>query len=418
MDIFVFITDLVGKKVRHADGRVAGRLADCVTEGRDQYPRVTSFVARRRGRRLLRVPWGNVTRMDRDGVWLDGAGLPLAPFERAAGEILLVGDVLDKQVVDVHGAKVERVNDIHLLNTERDLRVVHADVGFRGFLRRVGALRLFDAVTSWLFSYTIKEAFIPWRFVQPLTEHVALSPIQLNIAQTRLATLHPADLADIIEELPQPERAAFFKSLDVETAAETLGEMEDEELQVDLLETVGPERAGDIIEEMDPDEAADVLQEFDEGQAEELIEGMEGERAEDLRELMAHDEGTAGAIMTTEYLAVKPTATVASALRALKNVVADVETYNYIHVVDAGGVLEGIFSLREALVTKRATPVKDVMSPRVVTVRDDDRLARVAEAFGKYGFATLPVVDDEGKMRGVITLHDAVAAIYPDFVKD
>ena len=419
MDIFVFLTDLIGKKVLRADGAAVGRVADCAAEARDAYPRVGCFVCRRRGaRKGWRVPWEDVARLERDAITLAPNAGALEVFERRPGEVLLVADLLDKQIVDVGGVKIERVNDIHLLNTERDLRVIHADVGFRGFLRRLGFARAFDGVTNWLFSYAIKDQFITWRFVQPLTEHVALSPIQLNVAQTKLGLLHPADLADIIEELPLPERTAVFKALDVETAAETLEEVEDAELAVDLLESVGEERAGDIIEEMNHDEAADVLQGFDETQAEKLIDDMEDERAEDLRELMAHDEGTAGAIMTTEYLAVKPAATVATALRALRAVVEDVEAYNYIHVVDADGVLKGVFSLREALVSRRKTPVADIMIARVVAVRPDDRLDHVTEVFGKYGFVTVPVVDDDGVMRGVITLRDAVAAMYPDFAKD
>jgi magnesium transporter len=332
--------------------------------------------------------------------------------------VLLVADLLDKQVVDVNGAKVERVNDVHLLNTERDLRVVHADTGVRGVLRRLGFLRLFDAVTSWLFDYKVRERFVNWRFVQPVGERFAEANVHLTVAGRRLSALHAADLADIIEDLPQPERTAVFAALDDEKAAEILEEVDEPELAVDLLEAVGEERAGDIIEEMDPDEAADVLAELDEGQAEELIGAMEdAELAEDLRELLAHEEGTAGAIMTTELLAVHRDDTVADVFKRIK-ADEDVEAYNYIYVVEEDETLVGVFTLRDALLAKRNKAAGALMHERVVAARTEDRPDRIFELFGKYGFAALPVVDGRNKLRGVITLYDAVAAKYPEFEKE
>lgn len=418
MEIFIFLTAIMGKRVYDAAGSSVGKLVDCAADSREPYPRITCFVVKKGRRRRVRVSWDDVAKLEKKGIYLrPGANLG-EPFQRLPGEVLLVEDLLDKQVVDVHGAKVERVNDIHLLNTEKDLRVVHADVGFRGLLRRLGFLGVFDAVTRWLFSYTVKERFITWRYVQPLGEHLTLSPLQLKIAQQRLATLHPADLADIIEELPQPDRAAVFKALDVETAAETLEEVEDAELAVDLLEVVGEERAGDIIEEMDPDEAADVLQEFDEEQAEKIIEDMEKERAADLRELLSQDEGTAGAIMTTECLTAKMGDRAGDVVAAFLQGEEDAEYFNYVYVVDDDDRLVGVLSLRQLLRADPGAKIATLMESRVVTVRTDDKLREVAEVFGKYGFVTVPVVDGDGRLRGMITLRDAVAAMFPDFVKD
>ena len=420
MDVFIFMTDIIGKALRASDGRRLGDIVDCAADGREQYPRVGYFVCRRRRPRLrVRVPWEAIGRMERDGVFLrEGETGPFDPFERRPGEVLLAADLWDKQVVDMNGAKVERVNDVHLLNTDRDLRVIHADVGVRGILRRLNVLRPFDAVTAWLFDYTVKERFVNWRYVQPLGGQLVGSPLQLNVAGQRLSRLHPADLADIIEELPQPERAAVFAAFDDEKAAEILEEVDEPELAVDLLETVGEERAGDIIEEMDPDEAADVLAELDETQAQKLIGAMEDEElADDLRELLDHEEGTAGSIMTTEYVAVKPGETVAAAFKQIKES-EDVEAYNYVYVVNDDDVLMGVFSLRDALLAKRTTPAAGLASERVVAAKLGDRPERVFELFGKYGFATLPVVDGDGRLKGVVTLYDAVAAMYPDFEKE
>ncbi len=419
MDVFIFLTDIIGRVLRASDGRRLGKVVDSVAVG-DQYPRVAYFVCKpRRGRREARVSWEAVERMEREGIFLrEGDEESFEAFERRPGEVLLVGDLWDKQVVDINGAKVERVNDIHLLNTERDLRVIHVDVGVRGILRRLNLLGPFDAVTAWLFDYTVKERFVNWRYVQPLGEPLVVSPLHLNVAGQRLSRLHPADLADIIEELPQPERAAVFAAFDDEVAAEILEEVDEPELAVDLLETVGEERAGDIIEEMDPDEAADVLAEIDETQAQKLIGAMEDEElADDLRELLHHEEGTAGSIMTTEYVAVKPNEKVAAVFKRIKES-EDVEAYYYVYVVNDDDVLIGVFSLRDALVAKRTASAAELASERVVAAKIDDQPERVFELFGKYGFATLPVVDEEGKLKGVVTLYDAVAAMHPDFEKE
>jgi magnesium transporter len=419
VDVFIFLTDIMGGALCAADGRKVGRVADFAAAAAEPYPRVGFFVGRMRGKGdTVRVPWEAIGRLERRRVYLRDGAADFESFERKPGEVLLVADLLDKQVVDVNGAKVERVNDIHLLNTERDLRVVHADTGVRGVLRRLGFLRLFDAVTMWLFDYKVKERFVNWRFVQPVGERFAEANVHLTVAGQRLGSLHPADLADIIEDLPQPERTAVFAALDDDIAAEILEEVDEPELAVDLLEAVGEERAGDIIEEMDPDEAADVLAELDEAQAAELIGAMEDEElADDLRELLAHEEGTAGALMTTELLAVKRDDTVADVFRRIK-ADEDVEAYNYIYVVEDDERLVGVFTLRDALLAKRNAAAAALMDERVVAANVDDRPDRIFELFGKYGFAALPVVDDAGKLRGVITLYDAVAAKYPDFEKE
>jgi magnesium transporter len=419
VDVFIFLTDIMGAALCAADGRKVGRVVDFAAAAAEPYPRVGCFVVRLHGEKgATRVPWEAIGRLERRRVYLRDGDADFERFERAPGEVLLVADLLDKQVVDVNGAKVERVNDIHLLNTERDLRIVHADTGVRGVLRRLGFLNLFDAVTTWLFDYKVKERFVNWRFVQPVGERFAEANVHLTVASQRLRALHPADLADIIEDLPQPERTTVFAALDDEVAAEILEEVDEPELAVDLLEAVGEERAGDIIEEMDPDEAADVLAELDESQAAELIGAMEDEElADDLRELLAHEEGTAGALMTTELLAVQRDDTVADVFKRIK-AEEDVEAYNYIYVVEEDETLVGVFTLRDALLATRKTAAAALMAERVVAANVDDRPDRIFELFGKYGFAALPVVDDDGKLRGAITLYDAVAAKYPDFEKE
>ena len=221
---------------------------------------------------------------------------------------------MDKQIVDTFGAKVVRVNDLHFLRIDSRLRLVHVDVGFRGLMRRVGWEKGVDQALRLLFSYDLPNQFISWKYVQVLP---GSDPLKLSVSQKKLSHLHPADLADIMEDLSGRERSAIFHALDTETAAEALEEIEPK-IQRELIETIPVEKASDIVEEMSPSDAADLLGDLPEEKAEEILGGMEQEKAEDLRELLVHAVETAGGLMTTAYLSLPPEMAVEQAISRLR----------------------------------------------------------------------------------------------------
>ncbi|HVP38731.1 MAG TPA: CBS domain-containing protein [Candidatus Saccharimonadales bacterium] len=412
--MFVFLSEILDARAVTPDGRSWGRVDDLLIVLGEMFPRVTTLVLKnRRGRQQLE--WSGVDGLDgREMKLRIGAEDLVLPFRPQPHHVQLRREILDKQIVDTHGAKLERVNDLHLLVSDGELRVVHVDVGFRGLVRRLGFISLMDATTDWLFSYQLADHLVSWKYVQPLASDPSVKALKLNLTQRSLADIHPSDLADIMEELDVHQREVMFRSLDVETAAEALEEV-DEKLQIQLLESVGEEKAADILEEMAPDEAVDLLQELPEKEAENLMQDMEVEKREELQELLSYDEGSAGALMTTEYVAVLPTDTCAKALEAVRSMDLPFESSAYVFVVEADETLRGTLSLLDLLHAGPDTPVVEVMETHPKTVPLEASRHEVAAAFAKYDFVALPVVDEGAHLKGLIALKDAVTAVSKEF---
>jgi len=322
---------------------------------------------------------------------------------------------LDKQIVDTHGAKVVRVNDLQLSEVDGQLRLVGADVGLRGLLRRVGAESVAERVAG-LAGRRLPRGIIPWHLVEPLeAAHDApakTAAVRLTIPHAKLALLHPADIADIVEEMTADERIAVFQQLDLETAAEALQEVEPE-MQAAIVSDLPEERAADILEEMDPDEAADLLQDLSEERRDELVELMDKEEAKDVEELLTHSEDSAGGIMTTDFVALPREFTAAQAIDELRAKKPDPQLTYYLYVVDGEGKLEGVLSLRDLVVAPPETKVSDIMDPNVLKVDAETPKEEVAALIAKYDLLGLPVVDARKKLLGTVTVDDVVELMLP-----
>lgn len=410
LKMFLYFSELQGRTVVDAEGRTVGKVSDLKVRLGEMFPRVTTLILRRRrGRKLFALPWEDVESLDGLLVTLKpGAEGRLGPVEVANEEILLREDLLDKQVVDTFGAKIERVNDVHLIIVNRDLRTVHVDFGPRGLLRRLGWLRTVDRLTGWLFAYTFPEKMISWKYVQPLASDPKRN-LKLNVTTRKLHEIHPSDLADIIEELDRANRSSVFKVLDLETAAETLQEV-DPKLQQSLIETTPEEKLSDLLEEMEPDEAADILGDLPEEKAQKLIRTMEKPYRQTVEDLLRYEEGTAGSIMTTDFLAFPREATIGAAAEEFKRSSHPLETVAYLYVVDPEKRPLGVITLRHLLLCDREETLGRLMNPHLIKAGVEDDLATVAELFTKYKFIEIPVVDGEGVLRGIITLQDIVKA--------
>jgi len=237
-----------------------------------------------------------------------------------------------------------------------------------------------------------------------------LRRLRLNIGYEKLEQMHPADLADIVEELSPAERGAIFETLDSEVAADALSEV-DPTMQASILEALEPEKAADIIEEMDPDEAADVLSELEDETSEEILDEMESEPKTDVQELLEFEEDTAGGMMNTEYLSLPEAGSVADAHAALKGAEDLLDSLNTIFLLDADGRPAASIPLARLFAAAPDAPLKDLASETLIKVAVDERQDRVTELFDKYNLMTLPVVDDEGKMAGVVTADDIISVL-------
>lgn len=410
-EFFVYLSQILGKPVQDRQGRTIGRLADVSANLGEPYPSVGCIRIHPQGRKApLYLSWQDA----RDSNGSIRAEHP--PTEgRALGEneLFLRDALLDKQIVDTNGAKVRRVNDLQFLRSHDRLHLVHVDVGFRGLMRRVGLERAMDLLLQSLFDYELPNQFISWKYVQPVSSPDLL---RLSITQNRLAQLHPADLADIIEDLDIHQRAAVFQSLDVETAAETLEET-DPKIQVSLIETVAADKASDIIEEMSLSEAADLLGDLPRDKAEGILKEMEQDIADDVKELLAHPEEEAGGLMTTAFLSVPPERTASQVLEILRLEAMELDFVYYVYVLDPQERILGMLSLRELLAAAPEARVDDLMDTRFVTVLLDEEPDEIAEQFAKYGVMAIPVVDRDDRMKGVIPFRNLLELVAPKLGK-
>jgi len=227
----------------------------------------------------------------------------------------------------------------------------------------------------------------------------------------RNANLFVADIGqDIVEELSPDSREAIFETLDQEFAAEALSEV-DPKMQVSILESLETERAADIVEEMSPHEAADVLAELEEQTSKEILEEMDSEPESDVRELLEFREDSAGGMMNTEYIALPESARVADALVALKGNEDLLETVNTLFLIDPDGALTGAVPLARLFVAVENAPLKDLAADTLIQAPVDESQDRVTELFDKYSLLSLPVVDEEGKLTGVITADDIISVL-------
>ncbi|MCX5853476.1 MAG: hypothetical protein NTZ24_02625, partial [Deltaproteobacteria bacterium] len=283
--VFLFLSQILGKKIVDREGRPIGKVLDLLANlETEPYPIVTHILVKwNGGEKSYLLTWHKLGEGENDLVADIVSKDDFREPVIQEGEVLLKESLLDKQIVDTDGAKIRRVNDLQFLRAHNSLHLVHVDVGFRGLMRRVGLEKSMDVFLQGLLDYSLADQFISWKFVQPLS---TLDLLRLRIAQNRLAQLHPADLADIIEDLDIHKRAAVFQSLDVETAAETLEET-DPKIQVSLIKDMKIAEASDIIEEMSLSEAADLLGDLPKDKAEDILMEMERDMAEDMKELLA-----------------------------------------------------------------------------------------------------------------------------------
>lgn len=414
--MFVFFSELLNRRIVLPSGQSLGKVWDFKIQLGETFPRVCAICVKKLTDRQIRVmDWKEVERINGNMIQVkDTLPVVLPRLEVKENELLLREEILDKQVVDTLGAKIERVNDIHLLMTEGELRVVHVDVGIRGLFRRLGWGKSVDAATNWLFSYQIPQKLVSWKYVQPLAEDPVRKTLKLNVTHRKISEINPSDLADILEELDHMKRQAVFGSLEVETAAGALEEVVPQ-MQHSLLENLKREQVADIVEEMAPDEAVDLLSRLSEDKQIKILEQIAREKREMLEKLLIHPEGKAGGIMTTEFVTLDQNLTVADALEKIRKDFSEVEVIYYVYVVDQELHLLGVVSLRNLLVSDPSLSLGELMYKPVKKVKVSDSKKRVLNLFRKYDFEVIPVVDKENIVRGTITLKDAIQATIPEF---
>jgi sporulation protein YlmC with PRC-barrel domain/CBS domain-containing protein len=409
-DQILYFTELLGLPVFDLKGRRIGRVKDAALVPLVHPSRIDRFLVGA-GDAWLTVRYDQIRSV------LLGYGISLSdeqvvPYHDDEYMLRIARDLLDQQIIDVNGRKVVRVNDLTLGIQRAEARdvinVLEVDVGLRSIVRRLfqGAMP-----ARWIrqLQSPIPPNSIRWEFCN-VVEPDPLRRLRLNISYTGLEEMHPADLADIVEDLSPAEREAIFETIDSEAAAEALSEV-DPKMQASILESLEPEKAADIVEEMSPDEAAGALSELEDETAAEILEEMDAADTSEVRELLEFDDNTAGGMMNTEYVSLHENASVTDALSALRGNEDLLENLNTLFLVDADGRLAAAVPLARLFIAAGAALLKELASESMIVVSVDERQDRVTETFDKYNLLTLPVVDEDGKLAGVITADDVISVL-------
>lgn len=398
----VFISELIGKPVLDSRGEEIGRVKDFFVVNGSVFPKVSAVLYGRRKSYVL--PWDMVHLYNRRFFSAKISKSDRVPAQLTRQEILVKRDILDKQIVDINGAKVVRVNDIEFKEVEGALTLFAADVGIRGIIRRL----LSGQVREWWRKKGDsgkRQNMISWSYVVPIQPK--LNRLELTVPRQKVSQLLPQDLAEIMEQVSVNEREALFKSLDRDTAARTLSELEPG-TQAKIMEKMGREEASDILEIMPPDEAADVLGDLSEASAKEIINVMDREDAQEIQELLEHSVDTAGGMMTTEVFTVPPDTTFDETILKIKEVGREVETIYYIYVIDDQGKLLGICSLRDLLLSRWDQKISVGMMTNIKYVSPNSPQKEVAALISKYNLLAVPVLNEERKLLGIVTVDDVM----------
>lgn len=405
----LYLTELLGLKVYDLKGRKLGVIKDAALVPRVHPSRIDRYLVGG-GWAWLTIRYDQVRAITFEGIYLKDE--QLTPYHSDESMLRLMRDLVDQQIIDGQGRKVVRVTDVTFTcqhDTDGDaLNIIEVDIGLRSIFRRLlqGVLP-----AKWVrrLQGPIPPHSLKWEYCTIL-ESDPQRRLQLNISNKMLEEMHPADLADIVEDLSPDDREAIFENIDSEVAADTLSEVEPE-IQASILESLDTETAADIVEEMSPAEAADALNELEDQTSQEILAEMEAEPKTEVRELLEFDEDSAGGLMNTEYVALPENATVADAMRAIQSHEEVLEKLNTLFLVDAEERLTGAVPIARLFVASGATPLRDLALDDLIHTDIAEKQSNITEVFDKYSLLALPVVDHAGKLSGAITADDIISVL-------
>ncbi len=408
----IYFTELQHLPMYGVKGEFLGELEDLCVDPGNKGARVSSYLVRTPHKDLQCITYAQIQSISVRAGQTNVSRDDIRCYALDEGLIRIKKDVLDQQIIDVDNRKVVRVNDVDFdiepIDGHTELRIVAVNVGLAAAVRRLlqGTMskHRIRMITKALPTRTIQ-----WEFVN-LIESDPARRVKLRISYDRLAELHPADIADILEDLSHNEQKALIESLDDETAAHALSEIPTK-MQADLLESIPTEKAADIVEEMPPDEAADVLNELSPETSAEVLADMEKEEAEEVRELLGFEENTAGSLMTTEYVFVHESAMVEGAIEALRHFEGHVEAIQQIYLIDNEAVLKGAVSIGRILLAAANSPLAELSTEDLISVQAQQSVKSVVGLFHKYNLMSLPVVDEENHLLGMVTADDVLEVV-------
>lgn len=413
MSVFLYLSHILNKKVHDRHGKVVGRLYDlAMSMGSDVFPRADHLMVRRG---LFKKQYADIPAADLDeingGLYLNKT-LEEIPFkaEWTRPEFSLRRDVLDQQVVDVDDQRVVRVNDVHLMRVEHQVYLAHVDVGLRGLIRRLNWAFVIDGMMKLISPhsrYLKGDVLLSWRNAQLLTIGRKKNILRLSDARNQLARIPPAELADIMENLDVFEKVSLFKSFAPELQQRVFTDMPPQEKE-DLIDRLDDKEVAALLENIPADEATDLLHKFPKDKRLQWMRLMQTEQSKKLRMLLGFTQDSAGGLMTAEYLTLNNDATVQDAFDLLKANVNAPANLNHIYVIDDKNHLVGVTSLRTFIAAPPEKSIMEACYSIKISVHPDDGVEEIALLLEKYKFSSIPVVDENNVLQGVITTDDVM----------
>jgi len=404
-----YLSELIDRPVTDINGERIGKITDLIASRSNALPHpfVSALLFENKGQQWL-ISIKDVAVLIAPAVPLNKSLTGIKSYTPRKTDLFLVRDVLDKQIIDTNGVRVVRVNDVEITRLENAFVVTNVDVGGMGLLRRLGLARPAQRFAR-RFKKDLSTNVIGWEHVELLAPD---DEMRLKVPGEKISELHPADLAEIITDLNRAASGRLLEKLDTKQLADTLEEVEPE-FQASLVRNMSDEKVADVLEEMEPDEAADLLAELPKHRSQGLLELMEKDEAKDVKKLLEFPEESAGGIMTTDYIALPPDINASEAIKRIRKLSAEVETFFYIYVVDKKKRLVGVFSLRDLILAKPDSLVRDFMDKKFTSVTLDTNQDDVAQVIAKYDLLAVPVVDESRVLHGIVTSDDALDKILP-----
>jgi len=405
-------TEVLGAETYDSLGNFVGRIKEMFIVPAEQPNRISRLLLGRGRYRPLVARYDQVASVAPGRVSLTADESALELYHPNEAWLAVRKDLLDQQIIDTNGRKVVRVNDVDLddqrSNGNVELRITDVDVGLPGAVRRLLRGMVPPAAIRRV-QQKLPPRTIRWEFVN-LIEPDPLRRVKLRLSGEKLAELHPADLADIMEELSPDERQSIISSLDEETAAETIGEL-DKRLQTQVVEKLDPEKAADIIEEMSPDEAADLMSNLEPETSKGVLDEMGRREAKELTELLRFEQDTAGGMMTTEFVVVGEDATRGEVLDHIRFHDIPQEQLDNIVLTNREGALAGVVPLARFVLSDPEQRMSELVFEPLLSVTPDTRDKDVFEIFDKYNLRSLTVVNERHHPLGAITVDDVVTRL-------
>jgi CBS domain-containing protein/sporulation protein YlmC with PRC-barrel domain len=398
----IFVGEVLGNPVMDPSGKKGGTLYDLLIDFKEMFPEVTAVIVKD-GKRFFKIEWNDVEMFNRRFVVSKPSIKNWKLYSPSPSDVFIRKHLLDKQIVDINGAKVVRVNDIKLAEIKGKFFVVAAEIGVAGIVRRLSLERIFR-----LLRIRPSSKLLPWHFFKPLEPSV--SRLTLSITNAMLKEMHPADIADIVEDIPEDQRVWFIEHLPSEVIADVLEEIEPI-YQAGIIEGLNSEKARDVIANLEPDKAADIISNLSDAAAKKFLSYMDREDAKDVEELLQHPKRRAGGLMTTEYISFPPDMSVGEAIEKFKEQAEEIETVYYIYITE-GDILKGVLSLRELLLADRNKKLSEIMTTNIKFCTPDMHYKEIAEIMATYNLIALPVIED-GKLKGIVTVDDILEIVFP-----